>query len=330
MATSSPKRTWQVGRPRRRSSSSIAGRSSWISEYVWISSSAAANGSAHAGVAAQRARRREREHRPDPLPARHQRVAHRLLEPRGGGLAREAQRVEVGVDLGAQVLRVDGGRRRGHGLRIPARAARARSRARRVGGAHAPVQLGARLGGQPGALVHERGGALRASARPPRSSAAARSSRSTRSSSRGSGMARAILAHRAQRRTQDAVDEPRRLRARRTRLAVSTASTIAPSGGIGASPSTSSGCSISSSATRMIARSSGAIRSSVQPSAWRGDVRRRARPVVGGRVRQGAREAGGVALEHVVERAPGQLVLVEREDGGAALVGAAGHRPAPA
>ena len=32
IATSSPKRTWQVGRPRRSSSSSIAGRSSWISE----------------------------------------------------------------------------------------------------------------------------------------------------------------------------------------------------------------------------------------------------------------------------------------------------------
>ena len=32
MAVSSPKSTWQVGRPRRRSSSSIAGRSSWISE----------------------------------------------------------------------------------------------------------------------------------------------------------------------------------------------------------------------------------------------------------------------------------------------------------
>ena len=115
------------------------------------------------GVAAQRPRRREREHRPDPLPAGHQRVAHRLLEPRGVGLAREPQRVEVGVDLGAQMLRVDGGRGRGHGRPQDPSAScpGAEPGPRRIRRAHAPVQLGARLGGQPCALVHERGGALR-------------------------------------------------------------------------------------------------------------------------------------------------------------------------
>ena len=47
-------------------------------------------------------------------------------------------------------------------------------------------------------------------------------------------------------------------------LAVSTASSMAPSGGIGVSASTTSGCSISSSAVRRMAFSSGAMRSSDQ------------------------------------------------------------------
>ena len=44
MAVASSKALWQEGRPRRRSSSSIAGRSSWMREYVWIISSEAAKG----------------------------------------------------------------------------------------------------------------------------------------------------------------------------------------------------------------------------------------------------------------------------------------------
>ena len=52
-------------------------------------------------------------------------------------------------------------------------------------------------------------------------------------------------------------------------LASSTASSMAPSGGIGVSAGAASGCSISSSATRMIAFSSGAMRSIVQPLEWR-------------------------------------------------------------
>ena len=74
----------------------------------------------------------------------------------------------------------------------------------------------------------------------------------------------------------------------------------------------------------MIARSSGAMRSSVQPSAWRAMRLVELLGVVRGRVRERAGERGGVALEELVERAAGELVLVEREDGGAALVGAAG------
>src|SRR6478672_2890318 len=48
-------------------------------------------------------------------------------------------------------------------------------------------------------------------------------------------------------------------------LAVSTASEMAPSGGIGVSPGAASGWVISSRATRMIAFSSGAMRVTVQP-----------------------------------------------------------------
>src|SRR5512139_2631050 len=45
MAVASPYALWQVGFPRRKASSSIAGRSSWIREYVWTYSTAHANGS---------------------------------------------------------------------------------------------------------------------------------------------------------------------------------------------------------------------------------------------------------------------------------------------
>ena len=45
----SPNTLWHVGRPRRRSSLSSAGRSSWISEYVCSISSAAPNSSMPAG-----------------------------------------------------------------------------------------------------------------------------------------------------------------------------------------------------------------------------------------------------------------------------------------
>jgi hypothetical protein len=49
IAIASPNFLWAVGRPRLKSSSSIAGRSSWIKEYVWMSSMAAADGSTWAG-----------------------------------------------------------------------------------------------------------------------------------------------------------------------------------------------------------------------------------------------------------------------------------------
>ena len=52
-------------------------------------------------------------------------------------------------------------------------------------------------------------------------------------------------------------------------FALSTASSIAPSGGIGSSAGTASGWSISTSATRMMLRSSGWIRCTDQPCAWR-------------------------------------------------------------
>ena len=48
IAVASSKATWQASRPRRRSSSSMAGRSSCTSEYAWISSTATAAGKASA------------------------------------------------------------------------------------------------------------------------------------------------------------------------------------------------------------------------------------------------------------------------------------------
>ena len=42
--------------------------------------------------------------------------------------------------------------------------------------------------------------------------------------------------------------------------------------------------------------------------------------VVGGRVRERAREVGGIALEDVIERTAGEVVLVEGEHGRSALV----------
>jgi predicted secreted hydrolase len=49
IAIASPNFLCAVGLPRLKSSSSIAGRSSWTKEYVWMSSMAAADGSTRAG-----------------------------------------------------------------------------------------------------------------------------------------------------------------------------------------------------------------------------------------------------------------------------------------
>src|SRR5262245_32263728 len=59
MAIASPKTTWQVGTPRRSASLSSAGRSSWMSEYVWIISRPHAGSSAgsHSPPAASAAAR---------------------------------------------------------------------------------------------------------------------------------------------------------------------------------------------------------------------------------------------------------------------------------
>ena len=51
---------------------------------------------------------REREHRAYALAAGQKRVAHRLLKAGGQGLAREAHRVQVALDLLAQMLGVGG------------------------------------------------------------------------------------------------------------------------------------------------------------------------------------------------------------------------------
>ena len=71
---------------------------------------------------------------------------------------------------------------------------------------------------------------------------------------------------------------------------------------------------------RRIAFSSGAMRSSVQPFAWRSMCGVELLGVVGRRVRERAREDRGVALEDVVERAAREVVLVEGEDRRPALL----------
>ena len=80
-----------------------------MSEYVWMSSIAAASGSTVVRLLADRGGGREREHRADALAAGQQRVAHRLLEALGlGRRAAEAQRLEVALDVVAQLVRVAG------------------------------------------------------------------------------------------------------------------------------------------------------------------------------------------------------------------------------
>src|SRR5262249_20066169 len=143
-----------------------------------------------------------------------------------------------------------------------------------VGGAQAAVQLGGRLARQPRALLHEAGGVLRLQL-------GGAQLRGRLLEPVREGLERGDGAHRAG--SPAAPPSASRSRSAAARmpltkpgasvpqyaLAVSTASSIAPSGGIGCSPGTSPGCSISNRPTRRIERSSGAIRSSVQPSAWR-------------------------------------------------------------
>ena len=85
IAMASPNTLWLVGRPRRKSSSSIAGRSSWISEYVWIISSAHADRHHRLRAAADRlARRRSRGSAAGACRRRQHAVAHGLVD-RGRG-----------------------------------------------------------------------------------------------------------------------------------------------------------------------------------------------------------------------------------------------------
>ena len=71
-----------------------------------MSSIAAAAGSTVGRVGARRARRGEAEHRPDPLAAGEQRVAHRLVEARGRLAVGEPQALEVLLDQPTQIVRV--------------------------------------------------------------------------------------------------------------------------------------------------------------------------------------------------------------------------------
>ena len=165
-------------------------------------------------VAAERARGGQREHRPDALAAREQRVAHRLLEARGGGLAGEAQ-ARRGSPRPARA----GGRGTG-GRRPPSSRARACSRAQRelarragaaVGRAHARGRA-PRSPPPPGARTRRRA-RRRARARARRRAARPRRARAARRARRGAVSACAPPFSRTARRIarEDAVDEAGRL-----------------------------------------------------------------------------------------------------------------------
>lgn len=80
MAVASSKALWQEGRPRRRSSSSIAGRSSWMREYVWIISSEAAKGITASALRPNQGGGGQAQHRTEALAAREEAVIHGFLE----------------------------------------------------------------------------------------------------------------------------------------------------------------------------------------------------------------------------------------------------------
>ena len=215
---------------------------------------AAASGSTSAGRAAERLGGGEREHRADALAAGEQRVAHRLLEPGGAGLRGEAKALEV-------VRRPGPGARPGRRRPPRVRSQEALLPLRLGGPAGARVDLGAEPRGQLRAALDEVGrlvarrwppsGACRPPPRAPR-----------RAPSRESGEFMRALHSPAGPRPRIPFTKPG-ASAEQSSLAASTASSIATSAG------TSGRCSISCSATRRMLRSSGAMRSSVQPLAWR-------------------------------------------------------------
>ena len=126
--------------------------------------------------------------------------------PRSAGSSREAQRRQVGLDLRAQVLGVAGDGRCGSSRPSASWPVRRPCRRRGPGG---PARLRPRRRGARTRRRARRRG--RRSSSPERSSAAVCSRRST-SASRGSGQScGAILAHVAQHRAEDAVDEARRV-----------------------------------------------------------------------------------------------------------------------
>jgi hypothetical protein len=79
--------TWHVGLPRRSESSSMHGRSSWISEYAWIELDGRRRASRRRRIGAATPTPRTQQRRM-PLAAAERCVAHRGREPRAGASAR--------------------------------------------------------------------------------------------------------------------------------------------------------------------------------------------------------------------------------------------------
>ena len=82
-AVASSKAMWHEGRPRRRSSSSMAGRSSWTREYAWTYSIAAAGSTAASSCPPEGDARRTGDGGPQPLAPAERGVAQGFREFRG-------------------------------------------------------------------------------------------------------------------------------------------------------------------------------------------------------------------------------------------------------
>ena len=269
-----------------------------------------------ARVRAERLGGGEREHGADALAAGQQAVAHGLLEALGGGLLGEAQVGQVGLDLLPELLRVDGA---GGGCAHDSSASWPAAPAALIRRADPAVQLGPRLGGDAGAVVHERGGAVGVELPGAQLGGEVLEALDQRVEAVGLSHVGAILAHGVECCPEDAVDEAGRVGAAE-RLGGLDGLVDGALGG-----------------DRVVGFDEVGVQHLEQRGAEDGLLERRdaiERPalgvaldagvelfgVVGGRVRERAREDRGVALEDVVERPAREVVLVEGEDRGPPLI----------
>ena len=270
------------------------------------------------GIAADRDRGREREHRADPLARREQRVAHRLDEPGEVGAVGEA--------------------RPRRGRRRPARAGDrgrcARSRATTaalpcaLAGSSAPARArrSSSTLASPASAAHSSTSVAAASAEssPERSCSPARSSRPISASSWSSGAAHGPSFSRTSRRIASSMPLTKPgASARAEHLRASRPPRRSrPRAGSAARPGRRRRAASRPARRAGSLRSSGAIRSTVQPCAWRPISSSSSGARSTAALRERARERAGVGPERLRERPAGEVVLVGGDHGGAPLLGA--------